>query len=245
MFTINNFSVSINNKKILNCVNLVIDSGSVCALMGPNGSGKSSLAFAIMGHPDYAITAGTLMLDGFNIVSLSVDKRALMGVFLSFQQPVALSGVTVFTFLYESYRLVKDKDSCAEDFEIIIKSIMDILSIEYAFMHRALNDQFSGGEKKKFELLQLLLLQPTLAILDEIDSGLDVDALKIVATGIAYARKKNPMMCILLITHYARLLRYVVPDSVYVLANGSIVHRGDAELAWIIDQHGYKDLAAI
>ena len=205
---------------------------------GIDGSGKSTLAHAIMGHPAYKVM-GDIIFDGKSVTELSADKRARLGIFLSFQQPIALPGVTVFTFLYEAYHAINENKHAAKDFTALLKKKMSILNTDFSFSQRALNDGFSGGEKKRFELLQLLILQPKLAILDEIDSGLDVDALHMVASGIQYARKENPSMSIVLITHYQRILQYIIPDVVYVLKDGHICSSGDATLALKIDEHGY------
>lgn len=240
MLIIKNLSVSIGNNQILNNVSLAIKSGEAHAIMGPNGSGKSTLAYAIVGHPRCEVTSGAIFFEGKNITEMSVDMRARLGLFLSFQQPYEIPGVSVFTFLHEAYRASTNAKISVKKFEWLLKEKMSILKIDYAFEHRALNEGFSGGEKKRFELLQLLVLQPKCAILDEIDSGLDVDALKMVADGIKHARAQNPEMSILLITHYQRILKHVIPDMVHVLQNGTITNSGDALLADEIDRNGYN-----
>lgn len=242
MFSIKNLSVSVDEKPIVHDITISMSPGQIHAIMGPNGSGKSTLAYAVMGHPRYQITSGSIIFDNQNITTLPVDQRARAGIFLSFQHPYALPGVTVFTFLHEAYNACNQCKTSVKEFEFILRKTMDQLAIPESFMHRALNDGFSGGEKKRFEIVQLMILQPHVAILDEIDSGLDVDALKTIAAGIHYAREQNPNLICIIITHYQRILRYIVPDAVHVMYQGSLIKSGQAQLADQIDAQGYDEL---
>lgn len=239
MLTIKNLFVSIDQKGILKSINLEMMPGSVHALMGPNGSGKSTLAYALMGHPAYTITAGSIECNGADITHLPIDKRAQAGIFLAFQSPLEIPGVTVFNFLREANAAITKKIISTKEFQQILFEQMDILNIDHAFAYRNLNAGFSGGEKKRLELLQLLVLKPQIAILDELDSGLDVDAIKIVAAGLQAARAANPSMAIIMITHYPRLLNSIHPDFVHIMNHGTIVQTGAAELAHLIEQRGY------
>lgn len=239
MLTISQLSVTINNEPILNAINYVVKPGMIYALMGPNGSGKSSLAYTLMGHSAYTVTAGTINFNDVDITQLSADKRAQAGIFLAFQQPYEIPGVTVFNFLKEAYFACTKKMLTTKEFQDLLYSKMALLNIDISFAHRSLNCGFSGGEKKRLELLQLLILNPKIAILDEIDSGLDVDAIKIVAQGLELARSENPDLSLIIITHYPRLLAYLKPDMVHILYKGSIVHCADAALALEIEQRGY------
>ncbi len=240
MIRITNLSVAIAEKQVLSHINLEIQPGSVHALMGRNGSGKSTLAYALMGHPAYTITFGSIEFNGTDITNLSIDKRAQAGIFLAFQNPLEIPGVTVFNFLKEAHAAITQKAIPVNEFKQFLFEQMDILRIDHAFAYRELNAGFSGGEKKRLELLQLLVLKPQLAILDEIDSGLDVDAIKIVAEGLQAARTANPNMSILMITHYPRLLNYITPDAVHVMHAGTIMQSGNSELAQQIEQRGYE-----
>ncbi|MDP3889138.1 MAG: Fe-S cluster assembly ATPase SufC [bacterium] len=239
MFRIFNLDVNLQKKKIIHNLNLLVDPGTIHAIMGPNGSGKSTLAYTIAGHPDYCITNGSITFNGMNIVSLSPDKRAQLGIFLAFQHPYALAGVRVLSFLHESYQAIKGTPCAVAEFEQLVQKYMRQLHMDPAFINRMVNEGFSGGEKKRFEILQLLVLQPKLVILDEIDSGLDVDALKIVADGLQWARQNNPTMSMLMITHYQRILEYIKPDRVHVLCDGTIVQSGDTCLIDTL-QRGYN-----
>jgi Fe-S cluster assembly ATP-binding protein len=230
MLHIKNLSVNRDDIAILDSVDLSIDSGTVHVLMGPNGSGKTTLAYTLMGHPAYTVTSGSAELQGACVLSLSPDKRARAGIFLSFQHPVALPGVRVATFLLEAYRAVTGDMISISAFNQLLQKHMERLSIDPAFMYRDLNDGFSGGEKKRFELLQLLVLRPKIAILDEIDSGLDV----------AYARSENPELSLIIITHYQRILHYVRPDFVHVLRDGVLVASGGPEIVLAVEQHGFE-----
>jgi Fe-S cluster assembly ATP-binding protein len=239
LLRINNLFVSVIDKPVLYDIVLNINPGAIHAIMGPNGSGKSSLAYALMGHPSYQVTAGAVMLNGVDVLNLPVHERAKHGLFLSFQHPCEIPGVSVASFLKEAYMAVTGVHIAVADFQKLLIERCEQLSIDPLFTARGLNEGFSGGEKKRLELLQLLMLKPKVAILDEIDSGLDIDSLKIVAAGIELARKENPAMSIVLITHYQRILNYIVPDQVHVLCEGRIVASGDAQVARDLEAKGY------
>src|SRR3990170_1497161 len=239
MLEIKDLHVYSENKQILKGVSLKIKPGEIHAFMGPNGSGKSSLSLALMGHPRYKITSGKIKIDGKDITSATTDKRAKLGLFLAMQYPVAVPGVSVTNFLRSSLRNLKGNITPAE-FVKTTKSRMADLKIDESFATRSINDGFSGGEKKKMEVLQLSILQPKYAVLDETDSGLDVDALKLVAVGIKKA--SGPKIGIILITHYQRILRYIKPDFVHILVDGKIVKSGAYKLAERIEQSGYSAL---
>ena len=238
MLEIKDLHVYSENKQILKGVSLKIKPGEIHAFMGPNGSGKSSLSLALMGHPRYKITSGKIKIDGKDITSATTDKRAKLGLFLAMQYPVAVPGVSVTNFLRSSLRNLKGNITPAE-FVKTTKSRMADLKIDESFATRSINDGFSGGEKKKMEVLQLSILQPKYAVLDETDSGLDVDALKLVAVGIKKA--SGPKIGIILITHYQRILRYIKPDFVHNLVDGKIVKSGDYKLAERIEEKGYAN----
>ena len=239
MLRIQNIEVHIQEKPILYDISLHIVPGTRHAIMGPNGSGKSSLAYALIGHPLYKVTKGTIILDGADITTLSTDKRAHNGLFLTFQQPPVLAGVRVIQFLHAAYKAVVDKDCSLPHFIDIADLTMGLLKINKSFMERNLNEGFSGGEKKLFEMLQLLLLKPKVAILDEIDSGLDVDALRAVARGLEYACGSNPSLSLMIITHYKRILDYIAPNHVHVLCDGRIVASDGSDLLNDIESKGY------
>ncbi|MGB8366900.1 MAG: Fe-S cluster assembly ATPase SufC [Candidatus Babeliales bacterium] len=239
ILSVNNLTISINKTTIIKDFSLTIEQGKVHAIMGPNGSGKSTLAYTLMGHPNYTIERGSILLDGQDITHLSPDKRSKQGLFLAFQQPQEIPGVSVIVFLKEMCQAIKGTDFITEVFPIMVEQRMRQLQIDSAFLYRNLNDGFSGGEKKRFEMLQLLLFEPKVVILDEIDSGLDIDALKIVAQGLMLAKKENSVMSILLITHYQRILDYITPDNVHVLCDGQLVTSGGPELAIMLEQKGY------
>jgi Fe-S cluster assembly ATP-binding protein len=229
--------VSVEGKAILKGVSLVVQPGEVHALMGRNGSGKSTLSATLMGHPRYQVTSGTVRYLGEDLLALPVHERARKGVFLCFQYPHALPGVGVANFLRQSVKAVRGDSVPTKDFRPLVKKHLATMSIPETFMTRYVNDGFSGGEKKRLEILQMLLLEPKLAILDETDSGLDIDALKIVAAGINLLRK--PDRAQLLITHYQRILDFVTPHHVHVLMNGRIVKSGGPELAKELEERGY------
>lgn len=233
-------SVEVAGKLVVKNLNLSVESGTVHAIMGPNGSGKSSLAYAIMGHPYYVVTSGDIFLDNENISVMSPHQRAKAGIFLAFQHPHEIPGVSVATFLREAYSAVTGNILSIAEFNALLHMRLEQLSMDSAFASRGLNEGFSGGEKKRLELLQLLILKPKLAILDEIDSGLDIDSLAIVAEGIALARQENPAMSICIITHYQRILNYVNPDFVHIFSDGTIVESGNADVAQRLEAQGYK-----
>jgi Fe-S cluster assembly ATP-binding protein len=240
---IKNLHVSIGDRAILNGVNLIVPQGETHALMGPNGTGKSTLAYTLMGHPNYKVTAGEVLFKGVNILELSPDQRARMGLFLAFQYPVAIPGVSVANFLRAALNARRrainpqDKGVPVPEFRKLLKSKMDLLQVQPDFASRYLNDGFSGGEKKRAEILQMAVLEPEIAILDETDSGLDIDALRVVATGVTALG--GPSMGVLVITHYQRILNYIKPDVVHVMYAGRIVESGGADLALRLEEHGY------
>src|SRR3989337_3788230 len=239
MLEIKDLHVYSENKQILKGVSLKIKPGEIHAFMGPNGSGKSSLSLALMGHPRYKITSGKIKIDGKDITSATTDKRAKLGLFLAMQYPVAVPGVSVTNFLRSSLRNLKGNIKPAE-FVKTTREKMGTLKIDESFATRSINDGFSGGEKKKMEVLQLSVLKPKYAVLDEPDSGLDVDALKLVAVGIKKA--SGPKIGILLITHYQRNLRYIKPEFVHVLVDGKIVKSGTHRLAEKVEKQGYAGI---
>jgi Fe-S cluster assembly ATP-binding protein len=227
-------------KEILRGVNLTVNSRETHAIMGPNGSGKSTLAYSIAGHPKYSITGGNVYLDGQDILEMSVDERAKAGLFLAMQYPVEVPGVSVTNFLRTAATAIRGEAPKVRTWVNEVKEAMAELSIDSSFAERSVNEGFSGGEKKRHEILQLELLKPKIAILDETDSGLDVDALRIVSEGVNRA-KSNNNMGILLITHYTRILRYIKPDFVHVFAGGKIVEEGGPELAEKLEEKGYAE----
>lgn len=231
-------SVTVENKQVVRGLSLTIKAGEIHALMGKNGSGKSSLSNALMGHPYYTISAGSAELMGQNVNELQADERSRAGLFLAFQYPQAIPGVTVANFLRSALIAHRGKEADMRGYRKELFAAMDELEIDRDFAGRYINDGFSGGEKKRLEILQLLLLQPTMAILDETDSGLDIDALKIVAAGInKFHTAKNG---ILLVTHYQRILNYVKPDYVHVMIDGNIVKTGGPEVALELEEGGYE-----
>ena len=237
---IKDLHVSIEGKKILNGVDLVVKQGEVCALMGPNGAGKSTLGCTLMGHPKYAVDKGEIWYKGKNILELPTDERAKLGLFLSFQYPQEIPGVSVSNFLRTAYNAVKKTPMPVQEFVKLLKEKMELLKIDPSFSRRYLNEGFSGGEKKRAEILQLAVLQPDMAILDETDSGLDIDSLKTVAEGMNSLL--GPDIGILLITHYQRLLNYITPDKVHVMVKGKIVKSGGKELAHELEAKGYDEI---
>jgi Fe-S cluster assembly ATP-binding protein len=235
--SLKNLSVAVANKSVVNGVDLVLNAGEVVAIMGPNGSGKSSLANALAGHPKYTTTAGNIKLDNTEITKLSADKRARAGLFLSLQHPPAINGVSVANFLRTAVGAQTGEAQNPQEFYKKLTAQLEELKMPTDFARRQVHVGFSGGEKKRLEILQLLMLKPKYAILDEIDSGLDVDALKLVADGITAAKKAGAG--ILLITHYNRLLKHVTPDTVHIMDKGKIIKTGGAELAGAIEKNGY------
>lgn len=225
--------------EILRGVDLTIKSGEVHAIMGPNGSGKSTLAYSIAGHPKYTITGGSVTLDGADVLEMSVDERAKAGLFLAMQYPVEVPGVSVSNFLRTAATALRGEAPNLRKWVGEVKDAMGALKMDAAFAERSVNEGFSGGEKKRHEIMQLELLKPKIAILDETDSGLDVDALKVVSEGVNRAKAANNLG-IMLITHYTRILRYIKPDFVHVFANGRIVEEGGPELAERLEEQGYE-----
>ena len=230
-------------KEILRGVTLTIESGQTHAIMGPNGSGKSTLAYSVAGHPKYTITSGTVTLDGEDVLAMSVDERARAGLFLAMQYPVEVPGVTVSNFLRTAKTAVDGEAPKLRHWVKDVKEAMGNLRMDAAFAERGVNEGFSGGEKKRHEILQLELLKPHIAILDETDSGLDVDALRVVSEGVNRA-KESTDVGILLITHYTRILRYITPDFVHVFVDGRIAEEGGPELAERLEAEGYDRYAA-
>jgi Fe-S cluster assembly ATP-binding protein len=239
---IKNLQVSVEtetgSKEILRGVDLTIRSGETHAIMGPNGSGKSTLAYSIAGHPKYTITGGTVTLDGADVLEMSVDERAKAGLFLAMQYPVEVPGVSVSNFLRTAVTAIRGEAPKIRTWVGEVKEAMASLNMDTAFSERNVNEGFSGGEKKRHEILQMELLKPKIAILDETDSGLDVDALRIVSEGVNRV-KSNSDLGVMLITHYTRILRYIKPDFVHVFANGKIVEEGGPELAEKLEEQGY------
>ncbi|MBP6506152.1 MAG: Fe-S cluster assembly ATPase SufC [Opitutaceae bacterium] len=244
---IKDLHVAIGTKTIVKGFNLTLNSGEVHAIMGPNGTGKSTLAKAVAGHPDYTITQGDVLLDGKSILTMHVDERARAGLFLAFQYPSEIPGVTIANFLRAAVqaRMAEGEELDATGYYKRLYSKMDLLKIDRKFTSRAVNDGFSGGEKKRCEILQMAMLEPKFALMDETDSGLDIDALRIVAEGVNAMR--GDKLGILMITHYQRLLDYIVPDHVHVMWDGRIVKSGDKSLALELEAKGYdwvkKELA--
>jgi Fe-S cluster assembly ATP-binding protein len=236
---IKNLHVAIGDKEIVKGLTLTIRSGEVHAIMGPNGTGKSTLSKAIAGHPDYTITSGEILLDGVSILELEADERARAGLFLAFQYPSEIPGVSIANFLRaaQQARLAEGEELEATAYYKRLYAKMDQLKIDRKFTSRAVNDGFSGGEKKRCEILQMAMLEPKFALMDETDSGLDIDALRIVADGVNAMR--GPNLGVLLITHYQRLLDYIVPDYVHVMWDGRIVKSGDKSLALELEAKGY------
>ena len=241
---IRNLHVSIEGKEILKGVDLTVEQGKVHAIMGPNGTGKSTLAYTLMGHPSYMVTEGEVHFKGKNILELAPDERSRLGIFLAFQYPVAIPGVTVANFLRTALNARRraqnseDKGIPIPEFRKMLKEKMNLLQVDQNFAGRYLNEGFSGGEKKRAEILQMATLTPEIAILDETDSGLDIDALRIVADGVNAIMNKD--LGILIITHYQRLLNYIKPDYVHVMLDGRIVESGGPDLALHLEEKGYE-----
>jgi Fe-S cluster assembly ATP-binding protein len=239
MLKIKDLSIQIENKKIIKSLNLEIKSGEIHAIMGPNGSGKSSLAFTLAGHPSYKITSGNILIDDTEINELAPDERSKLGLFLAFQYPQAITGVSVFNFLRTIYNNHHKKKISIIEFKSFLIEHLESLELSESFLDRYLNEGFSGGEKKKLEILQAMVIEPKFVILDETDSGLDIDALKIVSKSVLTLQKKTKVG-ILVITHYQRLLNYLKPDFVHILKKGEIVKSGDYKLAKELEKYGYE-----
>jgi Fe-S cluster assembly ATP-binding protein len=241
---IRNLHVNIEGKEILKGVDLTVEQGKVHAIMGPNGTGKSTLAYTLMGHPSYTVTQGEVIFKGINVLELEPDERSRLGIFLAFQYPVAIPGVTVANFLRTAINARRraenpeDKGMPIPEFRKLLKDKMSMLKMDQNFAGRYLNEGFSGGEKKRAEILQMATLNPEIAILDETDSGLDIDALRIVADGVNALMNKDLGM--LIITHYQRLLNYIKPDYVHVMLDGKIVESGGPDLALHLEDQGYE-----
>jgi len=235
---ISGLTVEVEGTEILHGFNLVVPKGEIHALMGPNGSGKSTLAYTVMGHPSYKVTGGQILLQGTDITALSPDQRAKLGLFLAMQYPTEIPGVSLTNFLRTSVNAVVGEDMPVRAFMAKLREEMAALDMDEKFLQRNVNEGFSGGEKKRFEILQMSLLKPQIAVLDETDSGLDVDALKVVAEGIN--RLRGPDLGALIITHYTRILRYITPDRVHVMLGGRIVESGGPDLADQLEASGYE-----
>jgi Fe-S cluster assembly ATP-binding protein len=246
IISIKNLTAEVDGTQILNGLNLEIKAGEIHAIMGPNGSGKSTLSKVLAGHPAYTVTGGEVLFKGKNLFELEPEERARAGVFLAFQYPLEIPGVSNLDFLRVAYNSRQKhlglEELDAFDFDDLIQSKLDVVKMDAAFLSRSVNEGFSGGEKKRNEILQMALLEPTLAILDETDSGLDIDALKIVAGGVNQLSTADNS--ILLITHYQRLLDYIVPDFVHVMARGKILTSGGKELALELESKGYDWILA-
>ncbi len=244
ILSIHNLTASVDGTQILKGVNLEIKAGEVHAIMGRNGSGKSTLSKIIAGHPDYEVTGGEIIYQGENILDKEPNERALDGIFLAFQYPLEIPGVSNLDFLRVAYNAKRKHQGLEEidtfDFEDLVEEKLEVVKMKSSFLERSLNEGFSGGEKKRNEILQMALLDPTLIILDEIDSGLDIDALKIVAEGVN--QLKTPAKGYLVITHYQRLLNYITPDFVHVMQDGKIITSGGKELALELESRGYDFL---
>ena len=236
---IRDLHATIAGQEIIRGLSLIVPKGEVHAIMGPNGSGKSTLAKVIAGHPDYTVTSGAVLMDGVNVLELEPDERARKGIFLAFQYPSEIPGVTIANFLRAAVqsRLPEGEELEATDYYAKLYEKMDLLEMDRSFTSRSVNEGFSGGEKKRNEILQLAMLEPKYAVLDETDSGLDIDALKTVANGVNSLR--GPNLGVLLITHYQRLLDYIVPDHVHVMVQGRIAMSGDKDLALQLEEKGY------
>jgi Fe-S cluster assembly ATP-binding protein len=240
---IKNLHVNIEDKEILKGLDLIVKQGEIHAIMGPNGTGKSTLAYTLMGHPNYEVTAGEVWFKGKNVLELEPDERSRLGVFLAFQYPVAIPGVTVANFLRTALNARRkaenpgDKGMPIPEFRKMLKEQMSLLKMDHNVAGRYLNDGFSGGEKKRAEILQMAALRPEIAILDETDSGLDIDALRIVADGVNALMGSD--MGVLVITHYQRLLNYIKPDFVHIMLDGKIVESGGPDLALHLEEQGY------
>jgi Fe-S cluster assembly ATP-binding protein len=240
---IRDLHVSVEGKQILKGVDLTVTQGEIHALMGPNGTGKSTLAYALMGNPSYEVTGGQILFKGQDLLELEPDERARMGLFLAFQYPVAIPGVSLANFLrmainaQRKARNSDDRGISIPEFRKLLKQKMDILEMSHDFAGRYLNEGFSGGEKKRAEILQLATLEPDIAILDETDSGLDIDALRIVASSVNALAGSH--LGVLIITHYQRILKYIQPDYVHIMLDGKVVESGGADLAEHLEEHGY------
>jgi len=253
MLFVKNFSVTIQTSQesgdksamlhVLKNCNLSVEAGSVHVLVGPNGSGKSSLAASLMGHPLYEVVAGNVTFDGQDLLSLPTHIKAQKGLYLAMQHPVEISGLQVLHFLKELLAVAEKKSQSVADFLLCVRPLLALVGLPESILYRFVNVGFSGGEKKRFEVLQMLLLKPKFAILDEIDSGVDVDGLKMIAQGLLWYKQQNPHVSFLIVTHYRRILEYVSPDVVHVMIDGTIVQTGDRQLLDDIEFKGYAAYA--
>ena len=237
MLEIKNLHAQSENKIILKGINLRLEPGKIHALMGPNGSGKTTLAYVLMGHPKYRITSGEILLNGKDLTKMDPHERAKEGLFLSFQQPIEISGVSISNFLRQAHNSIKEKKLSLLEFRYLLEEKAKELDIDPKFLNRYVNQGFSGGEKKKMEILQMAVLDPKIAILDETDSGLDIDSLKRVAEGVN--KLKSPDKTILIITHYKRILDYAKPDKVSIMLDGKIVLEGNSDIVDHLEEKGY------
>jgi Fe-S cluster assembly ATP-binding protein len=237
LLTIRGLTVAVDGKQILNGVDLTVNRGEVHAIMGPNGSGKSTLANSLMGHPRYQVTGGSIVFKGEDVLALPPDERARRGIFLAFQYPTSIPGVTMVNFLRQAMKAVRGQDVPVREFREKLLSTMKMLKMDEQFARRYVNEGFSGGEKKRAEILQMGILDPDLAVMDETDSGLDIDALRTVAEGVNALM--TPQLGVVLITHYQRLLNYIKPQFVHILYQGRIIESGGPELALQLEEQGY------
>jgi Fe-S cluster assembly ATP-binding protein len=246
ILTVRNLTASVDDTPILKGLNLEIKAGEIHAIMGPNGSGKSTFSKVLSGHPDYEVTGGEVIFQGQDLLELEPEERARSGVFMAFQYPLEIPGVSNTDFLRVAYNSKRKHQGLEEldafDFDELVREKLDVVKMDASFLNRSVNEGFSGGEKKRNEILQMALLEPKLAILDETDSGLDIDALKIVANGVN--QLSTPDNSILVITHYQRLLNYIVPDYVHIMGNGQILRTGSKELALEMEERGYDWILA-
>ncbi|MBA2245755.1 MAG: Fe-S cluster assembly ATPase SufC [Gemmatimonadetes bacterium] len=242
LFTITNLHAEVAEEgtEILRGLDLEMRAGEIHAIMGPNGSGKSTLAKVISGHPAYEVTEGEILYRGESVLDMEPDERARAGIFLAFQYPVEVPGVSIANFMRTALNAKRGEEIDIFDFHDLLVEKMGMLEMETAFAERSVNEGFSGGEKKRNEILQLAMLEPTLALMDETDSGLDIDALKIVSQGINRIKREKPEMAVLLITHYQRMLNYITPDFVHVMVEGRIIRSGGPELALELEERGYE-----
>lgn len=241
MVELSHVSVLFNDTLLLKDISLVLKPGTIHALMGPNGSGKSTLAAALMGYPQYQVIEGLMLFDGQDLATLSIEQRARAGLFLACQYPPTIPGVEVFTFLKEAHRMLTREDLSVSAFKELLYRVLDLVRLDHSFAYRTVNEGFSGGEKKRLELAQLLLFKPRFAILDEIDSGLDIDALMHITEVVAQEQRITGMT-LLIITHYNRVLEYIQPDHVHILYKGALVVSGEQSIARAVEKRGYDEL---
>jgi Fe-S cluster assembly ATP-binding protein len=239
MIVVHNVIISVDQKNIVSDLSLSIAPGTIHAIMGKNGSGKSSLAYTLVGYPAYEVIQGTILFEGQDLLTLSMQQRSRLGIFLAHQQPPTIPGVTIFQFLQELYYGACQLPVARTDFQNYVQGLLQDLKIDFSILYRGLHENFSGGEKKKIEILQMLLLQPKFIILDEIDSGLDVDALRLLGRVIFTYLEKNPTASCCVITHYRRILEFIKPDFVHIMHQGKIVASGDVMLSHEVESDGY------